>query len=145
MFRELEKPHPSIKLLYTTPEQLQSSEGLLNCMQRLYERCVSISVLAPILSHVSLLPPALCSAADSKQRSGQWTAQATVSGCTRSNAIPLVFLRCIENMPQRTHRPPHCTSERWRNLSCQIPAHHQKYKSVFLRIADLGCSCTCGL
>lgn len=56
MFRELEKPHPSIKLLYTTPEQLQSSEGLLNCMQRLYERCVSISVLAPILSHLS--PPA---------------------------------------------------------------------------------------
>eukprot|EP00892_Ulva_mutabilis_P008216 jgi/Ulvmu1/5767/UM025_0021.1 len=38
VFRELEKPHPSIKLLYTTPEQLQSSEGLINTLQVLYER-----------------------------------------------------------------------------------------------------------
>lgn len=38
VFRELEKPHPSIKLLYTTPEQLQSSEGLLNTLQGLYKR-----------------------------------------------------------------------------------------------------------
>ena len=40
VFQELRKEHPSMKLLYTTPEQLQSSEGLLECLHDLCTRCM---------------------------------------------------------------------------------------------------------
>jgi hypothetical protein len=38
VFQELRKEHPTMKLLYTTPEQLQSSEGLVECLQDLHNR-----------------------------------------------------------------------------------------------------------
>lgn len=39
VFQELKKEHPSMKLLYTTPEQLQGSEGLVECLHDLCNRC----------------------------------------------------------------------------------------------------------
>lgn len=38
VFQELKKDHPTIKLLYTTPEQLQNSTGLVECLQDLSAR-----------------------------------------------------------------------------------------------------------
>ena len=47
VFRELEKPHPSIKLLYATPEQLQSSEGLIKTLGVLYQRYAHAHMPSP--------------------------------------------------------------------------------------------------
>jgi superfamily II DNA helicase RecQ len=38
VFRELRKPHPTVKLVYTTPEQLKASEGLNGVMEDLHSK-----------------------------------------------------------------------------------------------------------
>ena len=43
VFEELRSVSMKTKLLYTTPEQLQASAGLTECLQRLHQRCARLS------------------------------------------------------------------------------------------------------
>jgi hypothetical protein len=45
VFRELQKQQPTVKLLYTTPEQLKSSEGLLEVLGSLHSRWAAIQLI----------------------------------------------------------------------------------------------------